>query len=55
MRQLKACTYGQKRTDIYSHVLPTMQREAMDRLHQAFVRQLNDSGTDMHKDDNLLA
>ncbi len=23
--------------DIYSHVLPTMQREAMDRLNQEFL------------------
>jgi hypothetical protein len=33
--------------DIYSHVLPTMQQEAMDKLHQAFM--------DNDEDDNGMA
>lgn len=32
--------------DIYSHVLPTMQKDAMERLNQAFYEQANREKTE---------
>jgi hypothetical protein len=29
--------------DIYSHVLPTMQQDAMDKLNQAFIGNIADN------------
>ena len=37
--------------DTYSHVLPTMQRDAIDKLNQAFANQGRDE--DKKKEDKL--
>jgi hypothetical protein len=37
--------------DIHSHVLPTMQREAMDRLKQEFFIQGDEKGGNEEGDD----
>jgi len=38
--------------DIYSHVLPTMQREAMDRLNQEFFSAEEKDGKKGDEDDD---
>jgi integrase len=38
--------------DIYSHVLPTMQREAMDRLNQEFSIEAEKDGKKGDEDDD---
>ena len=38
--------------DIYSHVLPTMQREAMDRLNQEFSLEGEEDGKGGNEEDD---